>query len=227
VTDAGSDIDAVLAFNDAINARELAALTALMTDDHRFVDSAGATVDGKAAASKPGEGSSPRSRLPQRLRRRAEPCARRRRGDRPVGVLGRGAARPGPMARSSAAAVPPSGRSSARIEGAFLIVVIDDEKRTDFSRRPAAVDGEHGAHAEAGRVDARKRIASAISPGCARRPIGIIWRSASSAGIGRRAHVAEERRVRHARARSSAHALVRVVQRERASGFTIAAFDAE
>ena len=49
MTHAGSDIDAVLAFNDAINARELAALTALMTDDHQFVDSVGATVDGKAA----------------------------------------------------------------------------------------------------------------------------------------------------------------------------------
>ncbi len=43
------DLDAVLAFNDAINARDLDALTALMTDDHRFVDSEAATVDGKTA----------------------------------------------------------------------------------------------------------------------------------------------------------------------------------
>ena len=49
MTDAPSDIDAVRAFNDAINARDLDSLTALMTDDHRFVDSEGATVDGKAA----------------------------------------------------------------------------------------------------------------------------------------------------------------------------------
>lgn len=34
-------------FNDAINARDLGALVALMTDDHAFVDSAGSRVDGK------------------------------------------------------------------------------------------------------------------------------------------------------------------------------------
>ncbi len=39
----------VEAFNDAINARDLAALSALMSDGHRFVDAAGASVDGKAA----------------------------------------------------------------------------------------------------------------------------------------------------------------------------------
>jgi len=44
-----SEVEVVVAFNDAINARDLDALTALMSDDHRFVDSEGATVDGKAA----------------------------------------------------------------------------------------------------------------------------------------------------------------------------------
>jgi hypothetical protein len=44
-----TDVDVVLAFNDAINARDLGALTELMTDDHRFVDSEGAIVDGKGA----------------------------------------------------------------------------------------------------------------------------------------------------------------------------------
>src|SRR5262245_49524831 len=44
-----ADVDVVLAFNEAINARDLGALSALMTDDHRFVDSEGATVDGKGA----------------------------------------------------------------------------------------------------------------------------------------------------------------------------------
>ena len=43
------EFDVVRAFNDAINARDLDALTALMTDDHRFVDSDGAIVNGKAA----------------------------------------------------------------------------------------------------------------------------------------------------------------------------------
>ena len=49
MADAAPDLDTVRAFNDVINARDLGALTALMTDDHRFVDSEGATVDGKAA----------------------------------------------------------------------------------------------------------------------------------------------------------------------------------
>jgi predicted ester cyclase len=40
---------AVLAFNDAINAQDLDALGRLMHDQHRFVDSAGAAVRGKAA----------------------------------------------------------------------------------------------------------------------------------------------------------------------------------
>jgi ketosteroid isomerase-like protein len=44
-----SDNAAVVRFNDAINGRDLDALAALMTDDHQFVDSEGATVDGKAA----------------------------------------------------------------------------------------------------------------------------------------------------------------------------------
>ena len=44
-----TDVETVRAFNDAINTRDLDALTALMTDDHRFVDSEGAIVDGKLA----------------------------------------------------------------------------------------------------------------------------------------------------------------------------------
>ena len=39
----------VLAFNEAISRRDRAALGALMTECHRFVDSAGATVDGRDA----------------------------------------------------------------------------------------------------------------------------------------------------------------------------------
>jgi uncharacterized protein (TIGR02246 family) len=37
----------VIAFNEAINRRDLDALAELMTDDHRFVDSAGSVVAGK------------------------------------------------------------------------------------------------------------------------------------------------------------------------------------
>ncbi|WP_328470974.1 nuclear transport factor 2 family protein [Actinoplanes sp. NBC_00393] len=37
------------AFNDCINDRDLAGLSALMTDDHTFVDAAGAAITGKAA----------------------------------------------------------------------------------------------------------------------------------------------------------------------------------
>jgi ketosteroid isomerase-like protein len=37
------------AFNDAINRRDLDALAALMTDDHRFTDATGGHVDAKAA----------------------------------------------------------------------------------------------------------------------------------------------------------------------------------
>ena len=36
-------------FNDAINRRDLDALADLMTEDHRFVDTAGSVVDGKPA----------------------------------------------------------------------------------------------------------------------------------------------------------------------------------
>jgi len=43
------DARVVVAFNDAINRRDLAALSALMTDGHRFIDSAGSVVDGKPA----------------------------------------------------------------------------------------------------------------------------------------------------------------------------------
>ena len=39
----------VLAFNEAINARDIDQLISLMTDDHRFIDSAGAVVAGKPA----------------------------------------------------------------------------------------------------------------------------------------------------------------------------------
>ncbi len=48
----GSATDAVatvVAFNEAINARDSAALSRLMTDTHRFIDSEGTTVDGKRA----------------------------------------------------------------------------------------------------------------------------------------------------------------------------------
>jgi uncharacterized protein (TIGR02246 family) len=45
----GEDERVVEAFNDAINAGDLAALARLMSDDHRFVDAAGGCVDGKAA----------------------------------------------------------------------------------------------------------------------------------------------------------------------------------
>ena len=43
------ELAVVTAFNDAINARDLDRLGALMTDAHRFVDTVGATVDGKDA----------------------------------------------------------------------------------------------------------------------------------------------------------------------------------
>ena len=39
----------VAAYNDRINARDLAGLAGLMTDDHTFVDPAGAAVTGRAA----------------------------------------------------------------------------------------------------------------------------------------------------------------------------------
>lgn len=39
----------VLAFNEAIDGRDLDALAELMTASHRFIDSAGATVDGRNA----------------------------------------------------------------------------------------------------------------------------------------------------------------------------------
>jgi ketosteroid isomerase-like protein len=42
-------VEVVLAFNEAINCRDLAALTALMTESHRFIDSAGATIEGRDA----------------------------------------------------------------------------------------------------------------------------------------------------------------------------------
>jgi uncharacterized protein (TIGR02246 family) len=36
-------------FNDAINRQDLPALAELMTDDHRFVDSAGSAIEGRDA----------------------------------------------------------------------------------------------------------------------------------------------------------------------------------
>lgn len=42
--------DVALQFNEAINGRDLAALTALMTESHRFVDSAGTVLEGRGAA---------------------------------------------------------------------------------------------------------------------------------------------------------------------------------
>ena len=39
----------VAAFNERINARDLDGLTALMTDDHTFVDDAGAAINGRQA----------------------------------------------------------------------------------------------------------------------------------------------------------------------------------
>jgi len=50
VGEVGQDeVAVVVAFNDAINAADLDALVALMTQDHRFVDSAGGTVEGRVA----------------------------------------------------------------------------------------------------------------------------------------------------------------------------------
>lgn len=47
-----SDVATVVAFNEAINARDLDALDRLMHEQHRFIDSAGAIVEGKAACIK-------------------------------------------------------------------------------------------------------------------------------------------------------------------------------
>jgi ketosteroid isomerase-like protein len=44
-----ADVAVVLAFNAAINRRDLPGLGRLMADDHRFVDTAGDTVIGKPA----------------------------------------------------------------------------------------------------------------------------------------------------------------------------------
>ncbi len=48
----------VSAFNEAISARDIDQLTSLMTEDHRFIDSAGAVVAGKSACAPPGGGQS-------------------------------------------------------------------------------------------------------------------------------------------------------------------------
>ena len=42
-----TEVDVVVAFNEAINAQDLNALVELMSPDHRFVDSAGAVVEGR------------------------------------------------------------------------------------------------------------------------------------------------------------------------------------
>ncbi len=44
-----TDAAVVLAFNEAINGRDLDALAALMTETHRFIDSDGVSVDGRDA----------------------------------------------------------------------------------------------------------------------------------------------------------------------------------
>jgi len=44
-----SAVDVVVAFNEAINARDLTGLVALMAPDHLFVDSTGAMVAGRDA----------------------------------------------------------------------------------------------------------------------------------------------------------------------------------
>lgn len=41
--------EAAAAFNACINARDLEALAVRMTDDHKFIDTAGAEISGKAA----------------------------------------------------------------------------------------------------------------------------------------------------------------------------------
>ncbi len=46
---AGTDIETVRAFNAAINSRDASGLEALMSNDHRFVDAAGAAITGKAS----------------------------------------------------------------------------------------------------------------------------------------------------------------------------------
>jgi hypothetical protein len=51
-----ADARAALAFNEAINRRELAALGRLMTDDHAFIDSDANVVAGKDEALKAWEG---------------------------------------------------------------------------------------------------------------------------------------------------------------------------
>jgi len=47
--DGGDPTAVVVRFNEHINARDLAALGDLMTDDHTFVDTAGGSLTGKAA----------------------------------------------------------------------------------------------------------------------------------------------------------------------------------
>jgi ketosteroid isomerase-like protein len=56
VSSPSADELVVSAFNDAINAGDLAALTALMTADHRFIDTEGHMVHGRAACRRAWEG---------------------------------------------------------------------------------------------------------------------------------------------------------------------------
>jgi ketosteroid isomerase-like protein len=44
-----SAVDIAIAFNECINRRDLGGLTELMTEDHMFTDTTGASVRGKAA----------------------------------------------------------------------------------------------------------------------------------------------------------------------------------
>ena len=49
ITVIDGNVATVVAFNEAINARDLDALARLMHEQHRFIDAAGATVDGRRA----------------------------------------------------------------------------------------------------------------------------------------------------------------------------------
>ena len=70
------ELAVVTAFNDAINARDLDRLGSLMTDAHRFVDSVGATVDGKDACLDAWRASSPPSRTTETSSRSVAAWAR-------------------------------------------------------------------------------------------------------------------------------------------------------
>ena len=177
VTDPNSDVDAVIAFNDAIDARDLDALTALMTDDHRFVDSEGATIDGVAACTDAWRGffaAFPDYRNVFDHVRNSLPGV--------VDLIGRSECsvaeldgparwqaevRDGKVALWQVSAAPGEVRcstASTRLSNASHVqpaVQPPSTARTEPTQKLAA-------------SDAKKRIASAISSGWARRPIGII-----------------------------------------------------